>query len=120
MPTTESRYPFTDAWVQLNPERCPAPWCGCDLTRARHRIWATPVAPPLVGDLATMFDHDPWEPRLCKGYQLFTCSAPRCIVWARLRAEDLRGRGYGDELESRALWACSLYYRLTPARVVLA
>lgn len=116
-------YPFTADWVQLNPGRCPAPWCGCDLTAmsARHRVWNTLVTPPLPYMLSeSMFDGDAHELRDFDAHCLFTCSAPECKEWAALRAEDLRGRGFGDPLESRALWACSLYYRLTPDRVVLA
>lgn len=34
-------YPFNENRQQVNPSRCPAPWCGCDLTR--NRGWWTPI-----------------------------------------------------------------------------
>jgi hypothetical protein len=95
-------YPFNERREQVNRNRCPAPWCGCDMWRSRP--WSTPVV--FEADLrmsfaeaASMPDHD------MKGVYMMTCERQACRQWARLRAADLRGGPDVDPVYVAYLWS---------------
>jgi hypothetical protein len=80
-------YPFNKHRVQVNPDRCPAPFCGCDMRR--HRPWLTAVV--FEEDMRMSFTEAAAVPSWdLRGVHLVTCDREACRVWARLRADDLR------------------------------
>jgi hypothetical protein len=99
-----SLYPFNEAREQIDTRHCPAPFCGCDLTRvsSRHRVWRTPVmfADERIGLLSAAAAISS-----AKMHLMFTCDRDACVQWARLRAEDLRGGPDVDPEYVAFLWA---------------
>lgn len=81
-------YPFNEYRVQVNPERCPAPWCGSDIRRP-FGLWLTAVV--FEEDMRMSFTEAAAVPSWdLRGVHLVTCDREACRVWARLRADDIR------------------------------
>lgn len=103
-----SLYPFNEHREQINQDRCPAPFCGCDLSR--RRAWITPVTfaedtRASFTDMATFDVSKAHGIRDFRGYQLRTCDREPCRLWARLRSEDLRGGPNADPVYVAYLWS---------------
>jgi len=76
-------YPFDKDRRQVNPGRCPAPFCGASTL---PDAWFTPVL--FESDRRYSFA-DPDPDLRCVAYKMCTCASEPCREWAWLRASDI-------------------------------
>jgi hypothetical protein len=99
-----SKYPFNDHRDQVDPDHCPAPFCG----RPVDRGWWTPVT--FAEDAMRSFADSAARPLDdFKAYKMLTCTRDDCRTWARMRAADLRGGPKADPFVVSFQW--TPYYR---------